>query len=146
MRKLIISLLCVAAVVALATSVAAGHTKGHAAAPLCGTLYTPPCAPPSGTIVSIASCKNTGTMITMPASVHAIAGLKTATVTLNGKTIKVVKFSGRPKNGSFHVTISTRGFKPGVYSVKVTVTDVRGTNTVRIAHFSICTPKPVFTG
>ena len=59
MRKFIISLLGVVAVVGITASIAtASHGRAHSAASgaLCGTLYKPPCAPPGAVFSSLAAC------------------------------------------------------------------------------------------
>lgn len=150
MRKLTIMLLGALAVAAFATAAASGAGRSHAraAAPpaLCGTLYKPACVAPQSVISSIAACRNTGRTISMPVKLHAIAGLKSAKVLFRGKTIKSLKFKGAPQNKFFRVKINTRGLKAGIYTVTVKVTDVRGVTRSKVAHFSICKPKPVFTG
>jgi hypothetical protein len=150
MRKLTVTLLSALALAGLSAggAFAAHHARAHSAAPpaLCGTLYKPPCAPPSSVISSIASCRGAGTVIKMPIRLHSNAGLKSVKVTLRGRTIKSLKFKGRPTSKTLRVSISTRGLKAGIYTVTVKVTDVRGVTRSRAAHFSICKPKPVFTG
>jgi len=148
MRKLVITLLGALVLSAFATAAASGRSHARAAAPpaLCGTLYKPACVAPQSVISSIAACRNTGATVSMPVKLHAIAGLKSAKVLFRGKTIKSLTFKGAPQNRSFRVSISTRGLKAGIYTVTVKVTDVRGVTRSKVAHFSICKPKPVFTG
>lgn len=150
MRKLTITLLSALVVAALAAAGAsgAGRPAAHAAAPPanCGTLYKPPCAPPRSVISSIAACRNTGRILSLPVTLHSVAGLRSAKVTLGRRTIRSLRFTGAPQNRSFRITINTRGFKPGIYTITVRVTDVRGVTRSKVAHFSICKPKPVFTG
>jgi hypothetical protein len=150
MRKIVFSLVGAVAVLALTASLAVGASKGdpraHASAPLCGTLYTPPCTAPTVVVKSIVACKNTGTELHFPITVSGNAGLKSVTVKLGNKTIKTVKYTSRPKHKSLTVSVNTHGFKPGVYTLTVKVTDVRGKTHTRVVHFTICTPKPVFTG
>jgi hypothetical protein len=67
-------------------------------------------------------------------------------VRMGKTTVKNFTFKGRPTHKSVAVSINTHGFKPGLYTLTVKVTDVRGKNAIRLAHFTICKPKPVFTG
>jgi hypothetical protein len=135
----------VAASAGLATSSVA-RVHAHAAAPLCGTLYTPPCRPPSGTVISIPSCRNTGAILHFPITASANAGLKKVVVMMGTTTVGTFKFKGRPTHKSVSQTINTHGLKPGLYTLKVQVMDVRGKTATRFAHFTICKPTPVFTG
>lgn len=150
MRKLIVTLLSAFVLAGLSAgmALAAHRPRGHAAAPpaLCGTLYRPACRPPGSVISSIASCRNTGTVLSIPIRVRSNAGLKRVKVMVRGRTLKIFKFRGRPTNKRLRVKISTRGLHAGIYQVKVIVTDVRGVTRSKVAHFSICKPKPVFTG
>lgn len=136
----------IAASAGVATSVSIARVHAHAAAPLCGTLYTPPCRPPSGTVVSIPSCKNTGAILNFPITASANAGLKKVVVKMGSTTVKTFAFSGRPTHKSVSVSINTHGFKPGLYTLTVQVMDAKNKTATRLAHFTICKPKPVFTG
>jgi hypothetical protein len=136
----------IAASAGLATTTSVARVHGHAAAALCGTLYTPPCRPPSGTVISIPSCRNTGAILNFPITASANAGLRSVMVRMGSTTVKNFTFTGRPTHKSVAVSVNTHGFKPGLYTLTVKVTDVRGKNTTRLAHFTICKPKPVFTG
>jgi len=149
MRKFIVTLVSVFVVAGLTASIAtARHGKAHSSAPpaLCGTLYKPACAPPGAVFSSIAACRAAGAAVGVPIRLHAIAGLKSATVLLKGHKVKTFNFKGRPQNRSVRVAFSTRGLRPGLYTFTVKVTDVRGVTRKRIGHFSICKPKPKFTG
>lgn len=148
MRKLFVALLSVSVVAGIATGIAsgAGH-RAHAAAPKCGTLYTPPCAPPGAVFSSLAACKAAGTLISVPVKLHAVAGIKSASMYVNGHKVKTYTYKNHPRNVSIgDVPISTRGLKPGLYTMTVKVTDVRGVTRSHTGHFAICKPKPVFTG
>jgi hypothetical protein len=146
-RKVISILIVAVAVVAATSGLASGKaTHAHSSAALCGTLYTPPCTPPKAVITSIVACKAAGSTVTFPIRVSANAGLKKVVVTYRGKAVKTIKFTGQPKSKTLSVSIHTGGLTAGVYSVTVRVTDVRGKTNTRTAHFSICHPKPVFTG
>ena len=147
MRKFVVlsgAVAIVAASISLTAGASVARVRGHAAAPLCGTLYTPPCRPPSGTVVSITSCRNTGAVLHFPITARSNAGLKS--VMVRGVVTKNYVFKGRPTSKTVSVTVNTRGFKPGLYSLTVKITDTKNKNAIRVAHFSICKPKPVFTG
>jgi hypothetical protein len=148
MRKFLLSLMAASAIIALTAGLASGAKRSHAhsSAALCNTLYTPPCTPPKATVTSIVACRNTGTILTFPVTASANAGLRRITVTFQGRTIKTVKVSGATTHKAFTVVISTRGFRPGLYTLTVKATDARGKTVTKRAHFTICTPKPVFTG
>lgn len=149
MRKVFFMLLAAFAVLAVTANLAAGASKrpsAHASVVRCGGLYQPPCIAPTVIARSAVACRNTGTTLTFPVSVHAIAGLANASAKYKGKTIKKVTFKGSPQNGHFTVVISTRGNKPGLFKLTVRATDTRGKSASRTVHFTICRPKPVFTG
>ena len=148
MRKLILSLLAVSAVLAMTASLASSRTNVRAARAVvrCGGLYKPPCKQPTVITRSIVSCQASGTILSFPITVHANAGLSKATVRRAGKTIKTKTFPGAPTNASFSVTVNTHGFGPGLFTLGVTVRDTRGKTASKTAHFTICRPKPVFTG
>jgi len=149
LRKFIISLLGVVAVVGITASIAtASHGRAHSAASgaLCGTLYKPPCAPPGAVFSSLAACTAKASVTISNIRLHAIAGIRKATIAVNGHTVKTVTYTNRPQNKTIGVTISTRGLKPGLYKVTVKVTDVRGVTRSHTGHFAICKPKPVVTG
>jgi hypothetical protein len=65
---------------------------------------------------------------------------------LGGRTIKSVKFHGSPTARTITVAVSTRGDKPGLFTITVKATDTRGKTPTGRAHFTICRPAPVFTG
>jgi hypothetical protein len=148
MRKFILSLMAASAVIALTASLASGAKRSHAhsSAALCNTLYTPPCTAPKAAVASIVACRNTGAILTFPVTASANAGLRRVTVSFLGRTIKTVTFKRQTTHKAFTVVISTRGFKPGLYTLTVNATDARGKTVTKRAHFTICTPKPVFTG
>ena len=147
MRKFILALMGALAVVALMANLASGANRAHAhSTALCGTTYTPACTPPQAAVASIVACRNTGAILTFPVSASANAGLRKITVTFRGKVIKTVKVASGTTKKRFTVVISTRGFKPGLYTLTVKATDARGKTVTRTAHFTICHPKPVFTG
>jgi hypothetical protein len=147
MRRVLVTLLAAFAVLALTANLAAGANKpaAHPAAK-CGGLYQPPCIGPTVIARSAVACRNTGAVLRFPVSVHAIAGLAKATAKYKGKVIKSITFHGNPQSGHFTVVISTRGNKPGLFTLTLHVTDVRGKSASRTVHFTICRPKPVFTG
>jgi hypothetical protein len=142
-------LLAAVAVLGLTAIPAATATKSHAHRnpPKCGTLYKPPCRKPTIVVQSRVACVKTGTILRFPITVRGNAGLRTVTVKLGSRTIRVVRFKNRPTRRSFVVAVNTRGSKPGIFTLTVRVTDVRGKSVTRRAHFLICKPKPpIFTG
>jgi hypothetical protein len=149
MRKVIVGLAGICAVLAASVGIASasgGGAHSAQAGVTCDTLYTPPCGPPSAVVVSKASCQKTGKTLHFPIRLHAPAGLRKVLVTFRGKKIKTVTYQGKPETKTLSVTISTRGFKPALFTLTVKVTDVKGRTATRHAHFTICKPKPVFTG
>ena len=143
MRKVLILLAAVSAVFAMTASLASG-----AAAPpkRCNTLYTLPCTPPVIVASSKVSCASSGTTLAFPISLSANAGLRRATVRFGTRTIKSKKYTGAPTTSHFTVHVSTRGLKSKLFTLTITATDVRGVSSTKSVHFSICKPKPVFTG
>jgi hypothetical protein len=148
MRKFVLALMGAIALVAMTANLASGAKRAHArsSAALCGTLYTPACTPPKATVASKVACVNTGKILTFPVTASANAGLRKITVTFRGKVVKTVKVGGSATKKRFTVVISTRGFRPGLFTLTVTATDARGKTVTKRAHFTICHPKPVFTG
>lgn len=148
MRKIIIASMGTVAVIGATASLASGASRpqGHAAAAKCGTLYTPPCTPPSAIVASIAACKAAGATVNFPIALSANAGIRKVAVTFRGKTVKSVSYSGQPTKKHLTVGVHTAGLSPGIYSVNVKITDVRGKSKTSKAHFSICHPAPIFTG
>lgn len=154
MRRFLISLVGVFAVFAVTAGLAASATKRPAAHPSVvkcdagqpGAKYLPPCTAPTVVVRSIVACEKTGTRLTFPITVRANAGLASATVRFRGKTIAHKTFPGNPVSASFRVRISTRGFKPGLFTLTASVTDTLGKHARKSAHFTICKPAPVFTG
>jgi hypothetical protein len=148
MRKQIVGLAGAALLLALTVGVASGSpgVAGHTALPSCGTLYTPPCPPPSLRLrrfsITISSpttsCAHAGKLLRFAITVHARAGLRRVTVFLGKKRIKTIKYKGKPKTKHFSVTITTRGLRRGVYTLTVKVRDVRGKTASKRAHFSVC--------
>jgi len=148
MRKFILALAGAVALVALTANLAVGASRRakDPAPTRCGTLYTPPCKGPAAVVRSKIACQNSGTVLRFPVSASGSAGLREVTVHFGGKTIKVVHYTGAPLKKTLTVVINSKGFKPGLYSLTVKVTDVLGKTVTKVAHFTICTPKPVFTG
>jgi hypothetical protein len=148
MRKFILVLMSAVALVAMTASLASGakRTRAHSSAALCNTLYTPPCTPPKATVASKVACSQTGAILSFPVTASANAGLKKITVKFRGKVIKTVKVASGTTKKKFSVVINTHGFKPGLYTLVVKATDARGKTVTKTAHFTICHPKPVFTG
>ena len=61
---------------------------------------------------------------------------------VNGQNKLVPSISFTLKN----VSVSTRGVKPGLHTVTVTAVDASGRTARRVFRFTICKPKPKFTG
>jgi hypothetical protein len=97
-----------------------------------------------------AKCKIAGTTVAIPTiRVTANAGIKTILVALtNTKTLKKFSFTkpGPQTKNISGLKINTKGLQPGVFTIKVTVTDQRGAHKSTIRRFAICKPLPVFTG
>ena len=99
-------------------------------------------APASG-----AACRSAGAIFHVPrTSISSVAGLTRITVRLDGHTIKTVKKSSVKAYTLTGVTIPTRGLKTGLHTVTITAVDSGGRTSKRTLHFSICKPKPKFTG
>jgi hypothetical protein len=83
-------------------------------------------------------------------TITSAGGLKTVTVKLDGHTIKTVKISAKTAAVNSYtlknVSISTKGLKSGLHTVTVTAVDAAGRTARRVFHFTICKPKPKFTG
>jgi hypothetical protein len=150
MRKFLISLVGVCAIFAMTAGLASSATKSrhaaHASVVRCGGLYQPPCKKPVVISRSIVACQQTGTTISFPITLHANAGLRSATVRVDGKKIVSKKFPGNPTDASFRVSVKTKGFKSGLHTLSTKATDSRGKSATKSVHFTICKPKPVFTG
>jgi hypothetical protein len=134
-----------------ALSAVALAPTGQAQLPTCppGTTNTQYCqvGPPVISAHALAAaCRSAGAVVHLPATtVTSVAGLKNVTVTLDGKRIKRV--STKSKNFTLKgVTIKTRGLKAGLHTVVLTAVDSGGRTSRRVFHFSICKPKPKFTG
>jgi hypothetical protein len=141
MRKLLISLIAVSGLFAMTASLASS-------APPQGKCAQNPiyCAPPAVSAASIVNCEHAGTTLKFPITAHAQAGLKSAIVKFRSTTIKKKSFPHHPNTARFTATLSTRGFRPGLFRLSTTITDTLGKKASRSVHFTICKPKPVFTG
>jgi len=147
MRKVLFTLVGAVAVVVIAASLASGAgAKPVAHGAQCGGLYQPPCVAPTVVVRSAVACQQTGTTLKFPIKLHSNAGLSRATVKVGKKTIKKVTFKTHPDDVTLHVKVSTRGDKPGLFTMTVKATDTRGKSSTGRAHFTICKPAPVFTG
>jgi hypothetical protein len=154
MRRAFFTLLGVVILALGVSSLALGakNPKAHGTVTAkCGTRYTPRCVPPSigGINISI-RCRSAGSRISVPKfKVSAVAGIRRITVHVSGSHGYTLSING---NGNRNKTVSglglaTRGFAPGVYTVKITVTDLKGVKRSRTLHFVICSPPPPpFTG
>lgn len=137
------------ATAALVAAIAA--PVGHAQLPTCapGTTNTQYCqiGPPVISAKALAAaCHAAGAQVHVPsATITSVAGLRTVTVTLDGKRIKRVKTSSK-KFTLKGITVSTRGLKAGLHTIVVTAVDGGGRTSRRVLHFAICKPKPKFTG
>lgn len=136
---------------AAALAVAVLAPAGQAQLPVCapGTTNTQYCqiGPPVINAQALSSaCRASKARVHVPtATITSVAGLKKITVTLDGRTIKTVKTAATTftlKN----VYISSKGLKSGLHTVVIRAVDKDGRISRRVIHFSICKPKPKFTG
>jgi hypothetical protein len=97
-----------------------------------------------------AKCRTAGTTVAIPTiRVTANAGIKTILVALTDtKILKNFSFTkpGPQTKKISGLKIDTQGLAPGVFTIKIAVTDQRGTRRSIIRRFAICKPVPVFTG
>jgi hypothetical protein len=94
-----------------------------------------------------AACRASAARMRVPATaITAAAGLKRVTVTLDGHVLKTVKMSAKKSYTLKSVSFSTRGLKVGLHTITVTAVDSAGKTARRVFHFTICKPKPKFTG
>lgn len=129
---------------------------GHAQLPPCqpgktNPQYCQPGPPVLSAHALSAACRASAAKVHIPATtITSVAGLKSVTVKLDGHKIKAVKISARTAaKNSFtlkNVTINTAGLKAGLHTVTVTAVDTAGRTARRVFHFTICKPKPKFTG
>lgn len=144
MRKgLLISTVAGALAIAVA-SIAVAATGAR-----CGTRYTKACTPPKFTVVLSPGCRKAGSSVSLPSTTFtSIAGIRSIAVSFAGRSLKTLSFTGRgPQQYTLKgVSIATTGFKPGIYPVTVTIKDVKGKVSTRTVRFSVCRPKPIFTG
>ena len=123
---------------------------GHAQLPTCqpGTTNTQYCqiGPPVLSAHALsAACRASASRVLVPATtITSVAGLKTVKVTLDGRTIKTVHTSA--KSFTLKNVRIKAGLKPGLHTIVVTATDTGGRVAKRVFHFTICKPKPKFTG
>ena len=78
-----------------------------------------------------------------------VAGIKTILVELTDtKILKKFSFTkpGPQTKKISGLKVNTKGLAPGVFTIKIAVTDQRGTHRSIIRRFAICKPVPVFTG
>jgi hypothetical protein len=125
---------------------------GHAQLPTCppGTTNTQYCqvGPPVLSAHALsAACRASAARVQIPTTtITSVGGLKTVTVKLDGRTIKTVKVSSKNSYTLKNLSVSTKGLKAGLHTVTVTAVDAAGRSARRVLHFSICKPKPKFTG
>jgi Tfp pilus assembly protein PilX len=129
---------------------------GHAQLPTCppGTTNVQYCqvGPPVLSAQALsAACRASAARVHIPATtITSVGGLKRVTVKLDGRTIKTVKISAKTSAlNSFtlkNLSISTKGLKAGLHTVTVTAVDAAGRTARRVFRFTICKPKPKFTG
>ena len=97
-----------------------------------------------------AKCRTAGTTVAVPTiRVTANAGIKTILVELTDtKILKKFSFTkpGPQTKKISGLKVNTKGLAPGVFTIKIAVTDQRGTHRSIIRRFAICKPVPVFTG
>lgn len=141
MRKLLISMIVVSALFAVTAGLASSAPpQGPCAV---NKIY---CPPPSVHVASIVACQQTGRTLKFPIRVTAEAGVKKVRVRFGGRTVKTKSFPREPNTARLTAQLSTRGFRPGLFRLTATVTDAHGQTASRSVHFTICKPKPVFTG
>jgi hypothetical protein len=146
-----IMLFGVAAILVVTASVASGAKQPHALVRCKPGNVTPTCVFNVSASQISAKCKKAGTNVVVPTiSITATAGIKSATITLvnNGKVIKKVTYKkpGPLSKKIKGLKISTKGFKHGVFTLKIHVVDQRGHSKTLTRRFAICKPVPVFTG
>jgi hypothetical protein len=144
MRKIIFLLLLGGALAAIP-----GPAVGASSA-RCGVLYKPNCTAPklTGQALSVA-CHKAGNRVAITAqTATSNSGIRKITVVFRGQTIKTYHFSGQGPTRFVvsGVFINTKGLKHGAYTVKITMTDIRGHSVSKTLRFAICLPVPKFTG
>lgn len=144
MRKIILLLLLGGALAAIP------GPAGAASSARCGVLYKPNCTNPklTGSALTVA-CRKAGTRVAITAqTATSNSGIRRITIAFRGHTIKTYHFSGQgPTRFTVSgVFINTKGLKPGAYTLKITMTDIRGHSVSKTLHFAICKPVPKFTG
>ena len=142
----------ITALASAALAVAILAPAGQAQLPTCppGTTNTQYCAvgPPVLSAHALsAACRASAARVHIPTTtITSVAGLKSVTVKLDGHTIKTVKTSAKNSFTLKNVSVNTKGLKPGLHTVTVTAVDTAGRSARRVFHFTICKPKPKFTG
>ena len=125
---------------------------GQAQLPTCppGTTNTQYCqvGPPVLNAHALsAACRASASRVLVPTTtITSVAGLKTITVKLDGHTIKTVRTASKKSYTLKNVKLNTSGLKPGLHTVTVTAVDTGGRTSRRVFRFTICKPKPKFTG
>ena len=125
---------------------------GHAQLPTCapGTTNTQYCQigpPVLSTRALSAACRASAATVHIPTTtISSVGGLTRVTVKLDGRTIKTVKVSSKKSFTLSGISIKTKGLKPGLHTVTITAVDSGGRTARRVLHFTICKPKPKFTG
>ena len=136
----------------LALAIAIAAPAGQAQLPICqpGTTNTQYCqiGPPVLSAHALsAACRASGARVTVPSTaITSVAGIKTIKVTLDGRKVKSVSLKSVKSFTLKNVVVKTRGLRAGLHTIVVTVTDSGGRTSKRIFHFTICRPKPKFTG
>jgi hypothetical protein len=140
MRRLILTLAGVVAVVSVSATLASGAVP-------CRTIY---CQNTIGTNLNV-SCRAKNSHFTLsPITVTSGNQIKLITITLSGtpRTIKVVNLPKKVYIKTLRgVVVSTAGLASGVHTITITVVPRKGRSFSRTLHFAVCTPpKPRTTG
>ncbi len=145
MRKVLLTLVIACVAVLAVAGLASGATKKH-----CGTLYTPKCRKPTITVRHIPpQCKKPSSTFTLPTvKIHSIAGIRKIQITVGSTVVYTKSFKGiGPQNWTIKgLKVSAKGLAKGGHSVKIFVKDINGKTASDTLHFTVCAPKPVFTG
>jgi len=138
MRKLILLLAGVVAVISVSATLASGAVP-------CRTIY---CQNTIGTNLNV-SCRAKNSHFTLsPITVTSGNQIKRITITLRSTTVKVVNLPTKVYVKTLRgVVVSTAGLAAGVHTITITVVPRKGRAFSRTLHFAVCTPpKPRTTG
>ena len=94
-------------------------------------------------------CRALGKSFTLPdVKVSDRSGIKVITIKLGSKVIYTKTFSGRgPLTYTVHgLKVSTAGLHAGGHGITIYAKDFFGVSRTSSERFTVCAPKPVFTG